>query len=315
MGRLRTYAAGLGWYRRLSDAKFALLTLLSPAWNTMAMWKRAYHRPLERRDPKLLSDKQAWLKLNVYNRSPLVHRLADKLLVREYARERGLGENLIEVLGVWDTPGEIDVTGIDAPFVLKASLGCGGHVFCRDKAALDMDAARAQLKAACSPMNWLRYAELQYRPGKGVPQRFFAERMLDVPEGGAPDDFKFHCYGGKPVHITYCYDRGPDGHPKMIRLNMDWEADPRLAEWNRGAGEVPPKPGCFGEMVRIAETLAAPFPFVRVDLYVERGRPLLGEMTFTPAGCLQADYPRDTELWLGGLVDLTKIDAGALEIR
>ena len=235
--------------------------------------------------------------------------------MREYARGLGLGDHLIEVFGVWDALSEIDVSGIEAPFVLKASLGCGGHGFCRDKAQLDMDAARSSLRAACSPMNWLRYAELQYRPGADVPQRFFAERMLDVPDGGAPDDFKFHCYMGRPVHITYCYDRGPDGHPKMIRLNMDWEADVRLAEWNRGVREVPPKPACFGEMVRMAETLAAPFPFVRVDLYVERRRPLLGEMTFTPAGCLQADYPGDTELRLGELVDLSRIDLEALEIR
>ena len=101
----------------------------------------------------------------------------------------------------------------------------------------------------------------------------------------------------------------------MVRLNLGWEADVRLADWNRDVREVPPKPGCFEEMVRIAETLAAPFPFVRVDLYVEHGKPLLGEMTFTPAGCLQADYPGDTELRLGELIDLAAIDRGALEIR
>ena len=37
------------------------------------------------------------------------------------------------------------------------------------------------------------------------------------------------------------------------------------------------------DLVRIAEKLAAPFPFVRVDLYDVDGKIYFGEMTFTPA--------------------------------
>ena len=36
-------------------------------------------------------------------------------------------------------------------------------------------------------------------------------------------------------------------------------------------------------MIRIAETLASPFPFVRVDLYDVNGKIYFSEMTFTPA--------------------------------
>ena len=36
-------------------------------------------------------------------------------------------------------------------------------------------------------------------------------------------------------------------------------------------------------MVKMAETLASPFPFVRVDLYEIEGKIYFSEMTFTPA--------------------------------
>ena len=55
-------------------------------------------------------------------------------------------------------------------------------------------------------------------------------------------------------------------------------------------------------MVKIAETLAALFPFVRVDLYDIDGRIYFSEMTFTPAkGTLIFDDDRaDFEMgkWL-----------------
>ena len=55
-------------------------------------------------------------------------------------------------------------------------------------------------------------------------------------------------------------------------------------------------------MVKIAEDLAAPFPFVRVDLYNINERIYFSELTFTPAkGTLKFDDERaDYEMgeWL-----------------
>ena len=46
---------------------------------------------------------------------------------------------------------------------------------------------------------------------------------------------------------------------------------------------MPERPACLEEMVSAAQVLAEPFPFVRVDLYQYHGRPVFGELTFTPA--------------------------------
>lgn len=43
-------------------------------------------------------------------------------------------------------------------------------------------------------------------------------------------------------------------------------------------------------MIKAAQTLSKPFPFLRVDFYECNGKPIFGEMTFTPAaGILPAE--------------------------
>ena len=54
-----------------------------------------------------------------------------------------------------------------------------------------------------------------------------------------------------------------------------------------------PRPDCLDEMINIARKLSAPFPEVRVDLYVIGGKPFLGELTFTAGlGSFTYDYYR-----------------------
>ena len=56
-------------------------------------------------------------------------------------------------------------------------------------------------------------------------------------------------------------------------------------------------------MKDLAAKLSEDFPFVRVDFYVENGRPIFGELTFTP-------YHAQTEqsmIELGALIDMTRM--------
>ena len=64
------------------------------------------------------------------------------------------------------------------------------------------------------------------------------------------------------------------------------------------------KPGCLDEMLKYAEILSKPFPFVRVDFYEVKGKIYFGELTFTPTGCLATYYTDKAELELGELLDV-----------
>ncbi|HBS03116.1 MAG TPA: hypothetical protein DEA63_04575, partial [Firmicutes bacterium] len=65
---------------------------------------------------------------------------------------------------------------------------------------------------------------------------------------------------------------------------IDWESfdGSQFNGWKK-ADVCPEKPKNWEEMVKMAEALCAPFPFVRCDLYDVNGKIYFGEMTFTPA--------------------------------
>lgn len=67
------------------------------------------------------------------------------------------------------------------------------------------------------------------------------------------------------------------------------------------------KPGCLDEMFRLAEKLAEPFLFVRVDFYDEDGKIVFGELTFTPSAGLDNGLPEEAEMYLGNRIKIEKI--------
>jgi hypothetical protein len=57
-------------------------------------------------------------------------------------------------------------------------------------------------------------------------------------------------------------------------------------------------------MVALAEKLAAPFPYVRVDLYTVGDKIYFGELTFTPGSGTVILKPDEGEIVFGKLIDL-----------
>ena len=57
-------------------------------------------------------------------------------------------------------------------------------------------------------------------------------------------------------------------------------------------------------MYEYAEKLSKPFKFVRVDFYDYQNKIIFGELTFTPAGCVDNNYIEDFQLKLGNKISL-----------
>ena len=77
------------------------------------------------------------------------------------------------------------------------------------------------------------------------------------------------------------------GRDKEIHYNnylIDWtDFDAaQFNHWTKSEKEIK-KPENWLKAVQIAENLAAPLPFVRVDLYIIKDMIYISEMTFTPA--------------------------------
>lgn len=278
-----------GLKRKISTRVYKALTRISPRLNTQLRYQRAAGRFPDLKHPQSFSEKLLWLKLNCYADDPLVRQCADKLRVREYVADCGLTDLLNPLLGVYDRAEEIPWEKLPQQFVLKWNFGCGANLICPDKARLDPAKAAAQLTAWGKNEFWQEFAELQYRVDKKV---ILCERFLEAPAGEELLDYKVYCFHGKAKAVLVIA-RPEDGEKAAVFMSPEWELISDVPDRYR-ASLTPERPACLEEMIAAAERLSEPFPFVRVDFYQHEGRPVFGELTFSPAaGILPAETKID----------------------
>lgn len=282
------------------------LTSLSPKWSVKTLF-RIYHRKrLNLETPQTLDEKIQWMKLYYYKDNALVERCADKLRVRDYVAECGLEHILNPLLAVYNHASEIIWDELPDKFVLKWNFGCGGNVICPDKAKLDIPATIRDLNRFEKIKFHLIAAEPQYDfPEK----RILCEQFIETEDGSSPVDYKIYCFNGKPEYVLCCFGRGHQQKPDFYFFNRDWE----LQRLNRQGLEAPegftlPKPDGMGALFDYAERLSKPFPFVRADFYLEKGKAYFGELTFTPAGGFDKGRLPATDLLFGQKITLPSIN-------
>ena len=150
---------------------------------------------------------------------------------------------------------------------------------------------------------YLTYSEMQYR---GIPPKLVCEKLIETEDGGLPVDYKLYCFNGKPHCVLVCLQRGVMTHgAEYYFFDRDWN----LLRYNKRGKEAPegftiPKPEGIDKLFDYAERLAKPFPFVRADFYLEKGKITFGELTFTPCGGFDVNRLPETQLLFGDMVDL-----------
>lgn len=156
------------------------LTVISPELNTKARYRAAFGRKLNLENPQTLNEKILWLKLNNYINNPLVAQCADKYRVREYVKQCGLEDILVELYGVYKTADEIPWETLPNQFVLKWNFGAGYNIVCTDKAKMDRETVISQMKKWGKEKYWLPHSEMQY---KNYPKLIICEKLLNAKEG------------------------------------------------------------------------------------------------------------------------------------
>ena len=248
------------------------------------------------RHPKNFSELMMSINLNAMKdprARSLRIRCADKYAVRSYVKEKGLEHILNECYGVYDSFDEINFDALPNQFVLKLTSCCGMNFICRDKSTLDIDQLRetvAKWFAACDDFG-LKTAEWHYVE---IKPRLIVEKYLSMlGESLSLIDYKWHCFNGQVYHIQTISER--DVKKGSCAFNNDayntlWQRTECIKPEYHVNRRLLPKPVCFDEMKRVAETLSKDFEYVRVDLYEIDGKVLFGELTVTPAGCYEFDY-------------------------
>lgn len=252
---------------------------------------------LDLKNPKTMNEKLQWLKL--YNRKPEYTTMVDKILVKDYVAKI-IGEDyIVPLLGVWDSPEQIDFDTLPDQFVLKTNHSGGntGVVIVKDKSKIDQKAIREKLHVSMKSDIYARYREWPY---KNVERKVFAEAYL----GDDLADYKFYCYNGYADAVMICIDR-QIGDPKFYFFDKEWN----LKRYNKRGKEAPaaftlPKPDGVDKMFELASVLSKDIPYARVDFYNVKGKIYFGEITFFPASGFDKNRLLESDLLFGQMIDL-----------
>ena len=250
-------------------------------------------------NPKRFSEKLQWYKLN--SRRPLMQRCADKYAVRDYLKEIGCDYLLNDIIHVYDKVSQINIDELPDSFVLKAAHGSGQNIIVKNKNKINW------LKAKIMMWMWM-HQHIAWSGREWVyekmPRHIVAEKYLQDDSGGLKD-YKFFCFNGKPRFMQLEVGRFTKHNTRNF-YDMDWHLLPFGKEICHNpdiAVEVPDK---FEEMKTIAERLAKPFQFVRIDLYEVKNKIFFGEFTFFPAGGAPDFVPDEYDAIVGDMWRLEK---------
>ncbi len=265
-------------------------------------YKYITHHRLDFDNPKRYTEKLQYLRLYVYPKMPLVSKCAGRVGVRDYVTELNLSDTLIQIYGVFDKFDDIDFDKLPDQFVMKCSHACAFNYICKDKSQINIPELRKKFNKWLKTNYGKKTVELHYAPIK--PQIIIEKYMIE-PGLNTPVEYKIHVFNGVAKYMYVVTSRGVD-----IRYNnyyIDWTPfdGAQFNGWKKTDKELK-KPSNWDELVKIAEKLAKPFPFVRVDLYSIEGKVYFSEMTFTPAkGTLILDDDK-CDYEIGEWLDISK---------
>lgn len=277
-----------GFFEKISDEQFL-----------KKVFEVKLNKDLDLNNPKTFNEKLQWLKLN--DRCPEYTIMVDKYLVRDYIARKLGEEYLIPLLGVWDSPEEIDFTMLPDQFVLKCNHNSGlGMCICKDKSSLHIESVKKELKKGLAQNYYLEGREWPY---KNVPRKIVCEKFM-TDNSGELADYKIHNFNGEPKVILVCTNRFSKDGLREDFYSDKWEHLPVKRPGCPNAEASLEKPAELDEMLRLSRILAKDIPFLRTDFYVINGRIYFGELTFYPASGFAAFEPESYDELFGGWIKL-----------
>ena len=281
--------AHFGMYDRMDDAKYL-----------KKKFRLTMGKSLDLDAPVTFNEKLQYLKL--YDRNPLYSVLVDKAAVKTYVAQTIGEQYVVPTLGVWENPQDIDFEALPSQFVLKCTHNSGvGVCVCKDKAAFDMENAKAALARGLQKNYYLAEREWPY---KEVAPRILAEQYLENSAASGLIDYKIHCFNGVPRLVLVCNDRFSASGLTEDFFSPAWEHLPIKRPNIPNAATPAAKPEKWDDMLALAEKLAKDIPFVRVDFYFAGGRFYFSEMTFFPAAGFAPFEPESWDKTLGDWLTL-----------
>ena len=229
--------------------------------------------------------------------------IVDKIKLSEYSKKI-LGKDIcVPIIKIYDNPDEINLDELPDKFVLKCNHGSGMNIFCKNKTEFDLEQSKIQLN------KWLN---INYGLGGGQFQYYFIKRKIFAsPYLDDMVDYKIFCFNGNPKYIVAKKILNERIHQYVYNFyDLNWTlTDLQHSSWGlkRDPNVIIEKPKHLDLLIEYAKKFSNEFVFVRVDFYETNDRIYLGELTFTPANNLNTFKNEEQRIFLGNLLDITKI--------
>lgn len=255
-----------------------IIKLFSPTLYVKCQYRYITHHKLNLKNPIRYTEKLQYLRLKVYPKNDLVSKCASRDGVREYLKEINEEDKLIPIYGIFDRFDDIDFSSLPDQFVMKCTHASGFNYLVKNKDELDIKKLRKMFNKFLKTDYGKKTVEPHY--SKIKPRIIIEQAMTDL--SSLPDEYKIHVFNGKAKYLYLVTGRGKD--IKYNNYYIDWTPfnEAQFNGWDTSEKQLK-KPEQFDEMVKFAEKIASPFPFVRVDLYLINNKIYFSEMTFTPA--------------------------------
>jgi len=255
------------------------------------MYFARFRRLPNLRHPRTFTEKIAWRKL--YQHNPQFPVFSDKIAVKEEIAKLIGEQYIIETLWAGDAPEDIPFDELEPPYVIKVNHSCGGNVFIRTAQEIKREEIVASMREQLAFSHGHRFREWGY---SGIPHKVMVERMIEMPGGDVPEDYKFYVYHGR-VHFIHLDCNRFRGHERNL-YDREWNLLPVELRYPLISAPVS-KPVNLDQMTMLAEKIGAQFDFVRVDLYSPPQGILFGEVTFYPGAGLVAFIPKEWNVRFG----------------
>lgn len=285
--------------RVYGDMHYVAMHVVPEEWYLKRKFKKQVGDPLNLDNPRTFNEKLQWLKL--HDRNPLYTKMVDKYEAKKYVADIIGEEYIIPTLGVWNHFDEIDFAQLPEKFVLKCTHDSGSIVICKDKKRFDKKAARKKLEHGLR-YNYYYAGGFEW-PYKNVKPRIIAEDFMADEFGLDLPDYKLMCFDGKVKCSFTCTGRNTDSGLHVTFYDRDWKKMPFARHYP--VEETPmPKPEKYEKMVELAEILASPLKFARIDFYDINNRIYFGEITFFPGNGVEEFSPVEWDTKIGDWLKL-----------
>ena len=245
--------------------------------------------------PSLYSDRLFRMKTGGMFLEPQRQFISDKEFMKYYVSGVVGSEYNIETFQILRKPDEVDTLKLKRfPCVLKPTHACGLVLFLTDpEQTIDHEFLKSWF--TLNYYNFSREQNYKYLKPKVIVEEFFSEDGQTIPS-----DYKIFCFNGVPKVIQV--DSGRFRQMTRILYDTDWKRLPFTIKYP-GRTEDDPRPAHLQKMLEIANHLAQPFSFIRVDMYYDGTNIKVGELTNSPGGANANVIPTEGEFTLGKLFE------------